>query len=71
MDKSVKQTLQQLDQLEKDLQKCEHRLKRIGRARTPVYFGMPAQAQTHFNGLYHTINHMRWMLGADTLPPEG
>ena len=71
MDKIVKQTLQQLDRLEKDLQACERRLNRIGRARTPVYFGVPAQARIHFNGLYHALSHMRWMLGKDVLPPEG
>ena len=71
MDKIVKQTLQQLDRLEQNLKQCEHRLNRIGRAHTPVYFGVPTQARTHFNGLYNTLAHMRWMLGEDVLPPEG
>ncbi len=67
----VKNTLTQLDDLEKQLQRCEHRLAQIGRAKVSVYFGVPCKAREGFNQVYQAINHMRWILGCDINGPEG
>ncbi len=71
MDKNVKQILRELDQVERELKKCERRLHQIGATPTPCYFGVPLQTREHFEGLHYAIEQMRWQLGVDTLPPEG
>ncbi len=71
MDKNVKQILRQLDRVERELKKCEVRLQEIGRTPTTCYFGLPTEVHTHFKSLHYAIEHRRWQLGVDTLPPEG
>lgn len=56
MDKITRRTLRQLKELEKDLQKCQARLEKIGRARVPVYFGVPSKAIDGFSQLYSSLH---------------
>ena len=62
MDKITQQTLRQLDQLEKDLRNCQARLQQIGRARVPVYFGVPSKAKYGFEMLYTALDDMCYIL---------
>ena len=62
MDKITQQTLRQLDQVEKELRNCQARLKKIGRARVPVYFSVPSKANYGFETLYTALDDMRHIL---------
>ena len=62
MDKITAQTLHKLDKLEKDLQKCQARLAKIGCARVPVYFGVPFKARDGFTLLYSALHDMKSIL---------
>lgn len=62
MDKITQQTLHRLDLLEKDLRNCQARLKKIGRARVPVYFSVPSKATYGFETLYTALDDMRHIL---------
>jgi len=62
MDKITAQTLRELDKLEKDLRKCQARLEQIGRARVPVYFGVPFKARDGFRVLFSTLSDMKSIL---------
>ncbi len=71
MDKNTKHTLAQLDLLEIKLRACEKQLQKIGRAKVPVYFGMPDHAREGFVCLYQALQEMRFLLTGQGLPPEG
>ena len=62
MDKITAQTLCELEELEKDLQKCQARLQKIGQAHVPVYFGVPFKARNGFTLLYSALHDMKSIL---------
>ena len=71
MDEITKHTLEQINLLEMRLRVCERQFARIGRAKVPVYFGMPDRAREGFVCLYQALQEMRFVLTGQGFPPEG
>lgn len=71
MDKITQETLLKIHQLKKDLQKCERRLHKIGKARVPFYFDVPFAAFDAFFKLHACLDDMERQLSGKSSLREG
>ena len=72
MDKITKDTLAKVRQLEKDLQKWETRLNKVGKTRiSQIYFSVPIEAQRGFLVLYGVLDDMKRQLQQKSSHREG
>ena len=72
MDKITKDTLAKVRQLEKDLQKWEARLNKVGQTHIPtLYFSVPPESKKGFLLLYSALNDMKRQLQQKPSRREG
>lgn len=62
MEKNIEQVIHQLEKLEQELQLCQRRLWRIGRARIPIYFGVSNRAEEGFRSIFYGLDEMKQIL---------
>lgn len=71
MDKITQQTFNRLENLRRDLQKCQQRLVNIGKTNVPIYFGVPNCAGEGFRLVYSALDQMQKELLEDPSYPKG